>query len=95
MRVSRVSFISVGTISQEVVGPAPNRVFLVLWPGQAGRVTLSNDSPAVLDNGLTLSSGTTGIALDVNAHGGCVTGAWYGIAAVAGTVLGIIDVLDG
>lgn len=94
-RNSKISFVSVGVASQELVGGSNNRVGLLIFGGTAGRVTISNDSPVVLDNGATFVQSATPIQLWREQAGGVVNAPFFAIAAVAGTVVGIIEVLEG
>jgi len=94
-RSSKITFVSVGTSDQELLAPAMNRVALILTGGTAGRVTCTTDGPAVLDNGLTFVQQSGPLDLWVERHGTVVQSAWRAIAAVAGTVVGIVEVMEG
>jgi len=94
-RRSRVSWLSVGATDQELLGPSGNRVALQIWPGFAGRVTLNHDSPVVLDAGITIQIGGPPLLLIYERDGSVVCEPWRAIAAVAGTVIGIVEVMEG
>jgi len=94
-RSSKITFVSVGTTDQELLPPAPNRVALILTGGNAGRVTFASDIPAALDSGLTIVQQSGPLDLWVERHGTVVQSAWRAIAAVAGTVVGIVEVMEG
>jgi hypothetical protein len=94
-RSSKITFVTVGTADQELLPPSPGRVALILTGGNAGRVTFSNDIPAILDNGLTIVQQSGPLDLWLERHGTVVQAAWRAIAAVAGTPIGIVEVLEG
>jgi hypothetical protein len=94
-RSSKITFVSVGTTDQELLPPAPNRVALIITGGNPGRVTFTTDAPAVLDNGLTIVQQSGPLDLWVERHGLVVTSAWRAIAAVAATVVGIVETMEG
>jgi hypothetical protein len=94
-RSSKISFVSVGSTSQELLPGSPNRVAVTLLGGNAGRVTVSNDDPAVLDNGLTFVQQSGLIALTIEEHGLVVTSRFMAIASVGNTIVGVIETLDG
>jgi hypothetical protein len=94
-RSSKISFVSVGVADQELLPGSPNRVALLLIGGNAGRVTFANDTPAVLDQGLTIVQQSGPISLEYSIHGTVVCAPWRAIAAVAGTFVGVIEVMEG
>jgi hypothetical protein len=94
-RSSKISFVNVGNTSQELLPGAPNRVSLLLMGGNAGRVTVSNDDPAVLDNGLTFVQQSGPIEIKLEVHGLVVTSRMMAIASVGNTVIGVIETLEG
>lgn len=87
-------FVNVGVSSTELLGPSERRVAVAFFGTMAGRVTITNDATAVLDNGPTLVQSQAPAIFDVNVLGDCVTRPWNGIAAVAGPI-GIIEVVEG
>jgi len=94
-RISRISFVSVGLTDQELLGPSGNRVALQIWPGFAGRVTLNHDIPVALDNGITIQIGGPPLLLTYERDGSVVCEPWRAIAAIAGTIIGIVEVMEG
>lgn len=62
----------------------PMRVSIILCAVGAGRITYSPGQSAVLDAGITLSSSTGPMVLDVDRQGDAVTGPWSVIASGAG-----------
>lgn len=94
-RNSKISFVTVGVASQPVILASEKRVAIKIFGSTLGRVTLSNDSPAVLDNGMTFVQSASPIALTKEVDGGMVSAPFFGIAAVAASVIGIIEVMEG
>lgn len=87
-----LNFAVVNTGSQEILPGSPYRYALIFTPPQAGRVTLTNESPAVLDIGMTLVSAGGPFAMTIQDHGDIVRKPWYAIASIAGT-LNVIEVI--
>lgn len=94
-RVSKMSFVSVGTSSQTLLSNSPTRRAVSIFGSTAGRVTISTDSPAVLDNGPTFVQSQSPIVLTEETHGGVVHASIFAIAAVANSIVGIIETLEG
>lgn len=94
-RNSKITFVSVGVTSQSLLLASEKRVGIKLFGATLGRVTISNDTPAVLDNGVTFIQSVAPISLTKEQDGGVVSAPFFAIAAVANSVIGIIEVMEG
>lgn len=94
-RNSKISFVNVGTISQSLLLASEKRVAIKIFGSAVGRVTISNDSPAVLDNGATFVQSVAPISLTKEQDGGIVSAPFFAIAALANSIVGIIEVMEG
>lgn len=81
------------TVSHQILGPSEKRRSIIFIGPNAGRVTLSNDSPVVLDNGLTISSTSGMLELRYDIHGDLVQKPWHAIASAGGSIVSWIEVV--
>lgn len=79
--------------THQLIGNSPKRFSLTFIPPQAGTVTISNDSPAVANEGVVLTAGQTPITLRADIHGDCVQDEWYVVYSGGATRLGYIEAI--
>lgn len=85
--------VSVGAASGMVLAASETRVGLMMTGPQTGRITLSTVNPAVLDQGITLSSSMGVIEIWYEYMGNAVKVPLWGIADAGGRILGVIETL--
>lgn len=84
--------VSVGTSSGSLTLAAPNRVAIIIGAPPTNRFTLSLQTTAVLDQGITLYPTQEPLILTVEEHGDLVTRAWTAISATASQSVSVIEV---
>lgn len=60
------------------------RTVLILWPPPSGTTTFSINSPVVVDQGITVPSGSPPVVLNIKDHGDIVTRQWFAIHSAGG-----------
>lgn len=92
---SRLSFDASNSTntSHQIVPFNKDRIGLIFLPPATGRVTLTNEDTAVLDQGLTIAAGSQPLYLRVKDAGLCVQKNWNGISAAASQILSWIEVM--
>lgn len=88
---SLVPFFTTGS-SQDVVGPNPDRIALVLGCPDAGVLTYTTDSVAVAGQGLNFQVGSGSVTLTRRKHGTIVTLGWRAIGTIVGGDAAVIEV---
>jgi hypothetical protein len=85
------SSVAVALTSTPVVSASEDRTLLVISAPAANRVSLSPGAAAVDLTGIVVYSGQGPVILSRKLHGPLVGMAWYGIAAVAGQTIGVLE----
>jgi hypothetical protein len=70
-----------------------HRYGIWFFPPAGAKVTVLNDTPVVLGQGINLQQSQAPVWLCIDDHGDCVQKPWFGIYSVQGDALGIIEVM--
>lgn len=82
---------TVGAAAGNVLGGNIHRRRLTISPPSAGRVTIQFGGTAVLDQGVTVQTGTQPLHLDISDMGDLIRQPVSAIADAAGRVLSLIE----
>lgn len=85
--------LSVGVASAPVLGASVQRTAILFCAPNAGTVTYSPVSTAVLGQGITLSAGQGALQLDIRSYGNGIQSAWSAIASAAATGAMVVETL--
>lgn len=91
---SKQDTVNVLTTSTALLPAAPNRRAILISGPFTNRFTLSLNSTALLDQGITLYAAGAPLALNVQDHGDIVTRAWTAISATAAQNVTIVSIFD-
>lgn len=94
MRSATAENISVGVAATMMIGASPSRRAITFHPSPNARVTLGGNSNVLLDQGPTLQQGQAPLTYTYERDGCFVNGPFWGVASVAGTIIGITEVQD-
>jgi hypothetical protein len=86
-----VSSITVGAASAQLVGANNKRHSLTVFANPTNRITITDATTAVLDQGINIPAGGTWFVITKDLHGDLVTKRLFAIAAAGGTTVGIIE----
>jgi len=85
---------SVGTSSTALLDALPNRIAVIINVPPTNRFTLSLESTAVIDEGITLQSNGNPVIFTIAQHGELVTRAWSAISATSSQNVTVIEVFS-
>lgn len=85
---------TIGATATTIIGANAHRRRLVISPPSGGRVTLAFNGAAVLDQGLTIQTGTTPRTISREEYGDIIRGPVSAIADGAGRTVGILEYFD-
>lgn len=91
---SEIQSVLVGTVSTAIVGSAPTRRAMVFTSDGTNTITLSNTSPVVIGQGLTIPNTFGTLELRREQYGSIITRPWFAIGNAAGARVNFIEVLD-
>lgn len=83
--------ITVGTASQQIMPPNPDRVSMIFSGDGANTFTVSQLSPVVAGQGIVIGPTIPAIHVDSYELGDNITGPWFGICSAAGGKLTAIE----
>lgn len=89
---SSQSVVSIATSSTQLVSQSPQRVGLIIGGPIVNRFTISLESTAVLDQGITLGAAAAPLMLNIRDHGDLVTRALTAISATASQNVTVISI---
>ena len=80
---------------QPLIGPNRRRRALIFSAPQSGRVTISFSGPAVLDNGLTMYTGTAPFEIDMDTLGNSMMGEIRIIGSAGAILFTVLELSEG
>ena len=88
------TFATVGASASTILGANAHRRKLTISPPAAGRVTLTFNNTAVLDQGLTIAVGVPPVMITREDYGDLLRGSISAIGDAAGRTIGILEYFD-
>lgn len=85
--------VSISVTAGRVVGPAPNRVALILGAPLAGTITYLTSSPSGIGSGFNVNSGAPPLIVAGEAWGDLPQQEWFAIADGAGRNAAVAEVM--